>query len=88
MAIPSEPGWPGFSASRLRPYSVTGDGLGCTVAPQISIIVLRYGFWRYEAATCHTSHSMSYWAQAKARALPHWPAPVSVVSFVTPSAWL
>ena len=86
--MPSEPGWSASSASRLRPYSVTVDGLGCTVAPHTSIIVLRYGFWRYEAATCHTSHSMPYWAQANARALPHCPAPVSVVSLVTPSAWL
>jgi hypothetical protein len=33
-----------------------------------------------------TSHSRSNRRQAKARALPHWPAPVSVVSLRT-SAW-
>ena len=43
-----------------RPNSVTFDGLECTVAPQISIIVRRYGFCRYDAATCQTSHSMPY----------------------------
>ena len=65
-----------------------GDGLECSVAPQTSIIVLRYGFERYDAATCQISHSMSYWAVAKARALPHCPAPVSVVSRRMPSWWL
>ncbi len=86
--MPRLPVWSGFSASSRRPYSVTGDGLECSVAPQISIIVLRYGFVRYDAATCQISHSMPYWAVAKARALPHWPAPVSVVSFRMPSWWL
>ena len=37
------------------------------------------------AATCHTSQSMSNRAQANASALPHCPAPVSVVRRVTPS---
>jgi hypothetical protein len=32
-----------------------------------------------------TSHSMSSRQVAKASALPHWPAPVSVVSFFTPT---
>ena len=36
----------------------------------------------------YTLHSMSYCAQAKASAVPHWPAPVSVVSRVMPSALL
>ena len=85
MAIPSDPGWSGSSASNDRPNSVNGDGLECSVAPQISIIVLRYGFCRYDAATCQISHSMPYCAVANASAVPHWPAPVSVVSFVTPS---
>ena len=48
----------------------------------------RYGFWSYDARTCHTSQSMPYRAEANASALPHWPAPVSVVSLVTPSAAL
>ena len=43
---------------------------------------------RYDAATCHTSHSMPYCAVANASALPHWPAPVSVVRRVMPAWWL
>ena len=83
--MPRLPGWSGFSARIDRPYSVTSDGLGCSVAPHTSIIVLRYGLVRYEAATCQISHSMPYCAVAKASALPHCPAPVSVVSLRTPS---
>ena len=78
--MPRLPGWSGFSASSDRPYSVTSEGLECNVAPHTSIIVLRYGLVRYDAATCQISHSMPYCAVAKASALPHWPAPVSVVS--------
>ena len=86
--MPSEPGWSGSWASRERPYSVRSDGDECTSAPHTCIIVRRYGFCRYEAPTIHTSHSMPYWAVAYASELPHWPAPVSVVSRVMPSAWL
>ncbi|GBE24798.1 hypothetical protein BMS3Bbin02_01073 [bacterium BMS3Bbin02] len=68
-----------------RPASVSDDGLECTVAPQVSIIDLRYGFCSNEAATCQTSQLSPNRPQAKARALPHWPAPVSVVRFFTPS---
>ena len=64
---------------------MTSDGLECNVAPQTSIIVLRYGLVRYDAATCQISHSMPYCAVAKASALPHCPAPVSVVSRRMPS---
>ena len=42
--MPSEPGWSGSDANNSRPNSVTGEGLGCTVAPHSSIMVLRYGF--------------------------------------------
>ena len=48
----------------------------------------RAGFWSYDERTCQTSHSMPYCAVAKASDVPHWPAPVSVVSRVTPSWWL
>ena len=42
IAIPSEPvGW----AACARPDSVRSDGERCTVAPQVSIIARRYGFW-------------------------------------------
>jgi len=33
----------------------------------------------------YTSHSRPKRAQAKERAEPHWPAPVSVDSFLTPA---
>ena len=51
-------------------------------------MIFRYGFWSYEARTCHTSQSRPNWEQANASAVPHCPAPVSVVSRVTPSWWL
>ena len=35
-----------------------------------------------------TSHSMPNSEQAKASEEPHWPAPVSVVSFLTPACAL
>ncbi|OAP25128.1 hypothetical protein A4R44_04199 [Amycolatopsis sp. M39] len=64
------------------------DGLGYTCAPKVSIISLRYGFWSYDARTCQTSQDNPNVARANAGALPHCPAPVSVVSRVTPSAAL
>ena len=74
----------GSPARIFRPAAVRSDGLGCTVAPNTCIIIRRYGFWSYDARTCQTSHSSPYCAQANASAVPHWPAPVSVVSFRTP----
>ena len=42
IAIPSEP----VGCSRLaRPAFVSSDGERWTVAPQVSIIERRYGFW-------------------------------------------
>ena len=38
--------------------------------------------------TMYTLHSRSNWAQAKASAVPHWPAPVSVVRRLMPSCLL
>lgn len=43
---------------------------------------------RPAACTWKISHSMSNSEQAKEREAPHWPAPVSVVSFFTPSCLL
>ena len=63
---------------------MTLDGERCTVAPKISMIDLRNGFVSYEERVIHTSHSMSNRLQANASAVPHCPAPVSVVSFFTP----
>jgi hypothetical protein len=56
--------------------------------PNVSIIILRYGFWSYEARTCQTSHSSPYWAHANASAVPHGPAPVSVLSRRMPASAL
>ena len=87
--MPRQPGESGSCASIARPDSVSVEGLGWTVPPQVSIIdaavrLLR----RSEAATCQISHSRPNCAQAKASALPHWPAPVSVVSLRMPSCAL
>ena len=80
IAMPSEPGEPGSSARMARPVLVRSDGLGWTVPPKVSIMMRRYGFWSYDARTCQTSHSRSNCAHANANAVPHWPAPVSVVN--------
>ena len=45
MAMPSDPGESGSLASTSRPAWVARDGDGCTVAPQVCIIVRRCGFW-------------------------------------------
>ena len=41
MAMPRLPGLPGSASRSLRPVSVTVDGLGCTLAPNTSIIERR-----------------------------------------------
>jgi hypothetical protein len=84
MAMPRLPGCSGSSASILRPVSVSSDGLRTTLAPNVSITERRYGLPSYEAPTCQTLHSSPYCAQANASAVPHCPAPVSVVSVRTP----
>ncbi len=58
------------------------------VAPQVCIIVFRIGFCSKLMRTMKTLHSRPISAQANARALPHWPAPVSVVSFLMPNCLL
>jgi hypothetical protein len=45
IAMPRLPGESGSSARIFAPADVARDGLACTVAPQVSIIVRRYGFW-------------------------------------------
>ena len=87
-AMPRDPGVSGVSARMARPASVRSDGDGCTAAPYTSISMRRYGFESKDARTCHTSTSMSKNCAAKARDAPHWPAPVSVVSFFMPSSLL
>ena len=58
MAIPRLPGLLGSAARSFLPASVTSDGDGCTLAPHVSIISLLYGFWSYDARTCHTCAHM------------------------------
>ena len=41
MAMPRLPGLSGSASSSFRPVSVTVEGLGCTVAPNSSIIERR-----------------------------------------------
>ena len=52
------------------------------------MITRRYGFVSKLVRTMYTLHSMSYWAQANASAVPHCPAPVSVVSREIPACLL
>ena len=49
--MPREPGESGCSARIPRPAFVSLDGLGTTVASQVSIITRRYGFCSYEILT-------------------------------------
>ncbi len=48
----------------------------------------RYGLDSYEVRTMYTLQSSPNWAVANDRAVPHCPAPVSVVSRPMPSALL
>ncbi len=64
---------------------MSGDGLGTTDAPHVSIIIRRYGFWSYETRTMYTLHSSPKNPHARAIELPHWPAPVSVAILVRPA---
>ena len=52
--------------------------------PKISIIALRYGFCSNEHLTMNTVHSSPKMLHACESADPHWPAPVSVVTFLVP----
>ena len=51
IAIPRLPGESGSSSSTARPAFVSSEGLGTTVAPQVCIMIRRYGFWSYETLT-------------------------------------
>jgi hypothetical protein len=66
------------------PDCVSRVGERKTVAPKVSISVRRAGLVSKEAPTCHTWHSSPKSEHANASAVPHCPAPVSVVSRVTP----
>jgi uncharacterized membrane protein len=49
--MPRLPGEPGSASRIVRPAWVSSDGLATTLAPQVSIIERRYGFWWYETLT-------------------------------------
>ena len=86
--MPSEPVVSGSAASIARPAFVRSDGDGWQMLPYVSICMRRYGLESNDARTCHTSHVSPSSAHAMASDAPHCPAPVSVVSFVMPSAAL
>ena len=49
--MPRLPGESGSASRIVRPAWVSSDGLATTLAPQVSIIERRYGFWWYETLT-------------------------------------
>jgi len=51
-------------------------------------MILRKGFWSKLMRTMNTLHSMPTSLQLIAKALPHWPAPVSVVRYLMPNCLL
>ncbi len=88
MAMPRLPGVSGIWARMFRPAFVSVLGLATQLAPQTCIMILRKGFWSKLMRTMKTLHSRPMSRQAKARALPHWPAPVSVVRRSMPNCLL
>ena len=88
MAMPRLPGQSGSLARISCPARVWSDGLAIHVPPQVSIISRRKGFCSKLILTMNTLHSSPIRLQAKARAEPHWPAPVSVVSRSVPACLL
>ena len=59
--------------------------IGARSEANVSIMSRRYGLESKLARTCQISHSSPNCAHAKASDVPHWPAPVSVVSFLMPA---
>ena len=66
------------------PAAVVLLGLAITLAPKFSIMAFLYGFCCEELFTMNTLSGSLKYAQASLSAVPHWPAPVSVVSEATP----
>src|SRR5450631_2290658 len=85
MAMPRLPGVSGMLAKIVRPALVSLDGLATQLAPHTCIIILRNGFWSKLIRTMKTLHSSPIRLQANARAVPHCPAPVSVVRRLMPN---
>ncbi len=88
MAMPRLPGVSGNFSRICRPAFVSVLGLATQLAPHTCIMSFRNGFWSKLMRTMNTLHSRPSSAQANARALPHWPAPVSVVSRLIPNSLL
>ena len=86
--FPKLPGVSGSRSSTSRPALVSVLGLATHFPPQASIMALRYGFWSKLTLTIYTLQFRPNCAHAKDRALPHWPAPVSVVIFSMPNSLL
>ena len=88
MAMPRLPGVSGMLARMVRPALVRLLGLAMQFAPHTCIISLRKGFCSKLMRTMKTLHSRPIRLHAKASALPHCPAPVSVVSRLIPNCLL
>src|SRR4030042_1838135 len=88
MAIPRLPGVSGICCKTFLPAFVSLLGLATQFAPQTFIIIFPNGFWSKLILTIKTLHSRPNNLHAKARALPHCPAPVSVVNLVIPNCLL
>ena len=85
IAIPSDPGWSGVSLSIFLPTSVLLLGDAYTFPSYSCMIVFLNGFWLNDTFTMYTVASRSIIDAASDSAVPHCPAPVSVVSLSTPS---
>ena len=86
--MPSEPGWSGRCARMARPELVSLDGLrdaaravGFHQRAAIRLLVVGHAHLEH-------LHLIPNSAPAKASDDPHWPAPVSVASFLMPACWL
>src|SRR5262249_33101574 len=88
IAIPSEPGESGCSASTLRPAWVSSDGEATHSAPQVAMSERRNGFCSYETLTMYTLHSSPTTGEGSGSAEPPGPARVSVASRLRPSSRL
>ena len=87
IAQPSDPVVPGCAALIARPTFVFIEGDGVTSAPYVRITSRRNGFCSYEHFTMYTWQSSPKNAHAIESAVPHWPAPVSVVTPLRPCAF-
>src|SRR5439155_576057 len=82
-----DPGWCGTFSRRARPVAVTGLGEAWTVAPYIRMNCRRCVFQSWTARTQKIVVGRPARLAAYASAVPHWPAPVSVVRRSYPSCF-